>query len=66
MLLAALADIDEDRATGKLDDDDYEQLRSDLSARAIDVMRKMDQLAERPDPPALGPRPVDTPGDGPA
>ena len=66
MLLTSLADLDEDRATGKLDDEDYEQLQADLSSRAIEVMKKMDELAERPVAAPPGPRPVDSSGNGPA
>ena len=60
MLLGALADLEEDRSTGKLDDADYERLKADLSGKAVDVMKKMDELAARPAPPPPGPRPLST------
>jgi hypothetical protein len=63
MLLASLADLEEDRATGKLSDEDYERLHESLASRAVEVMKKIDNL---PDPSAatpLGPRALDTGGD---
>jgi len=63
MLLAALADLEEDRATGKLDDSDYEQLEADLSRSAIDVMRKIDELEARPPAGPPGPRSLGPAGD---
>jgi hypothetical protein len=64
MLLASLADLEEDRATGKLDDADYEELHESLTVQAVDVLKKIDTL---PDPRAaaapLGPRPLDTGSD---
>ena len=58
MLIASLADLEEDRSTGKIDDGDYERLHADLSGRAIEVLKKIDALAEKPKSPRLGPRPV--------
>ncbi len=64
MLLASLGDLEEDRATGKLDDPDYEELHEALTVQAIDVLKKIDAL---PDPHAaavvVGPRSLDTGGD---
>ena len=64
MLLASLADLEEDRATGKLDDEDYDELHELLTVQAVDILKKIDAL---PDPAAaavpLGPRPLDTGGD---
>ncbi len=64
MLLTSLADLEEDRATGKLDDEDYDELYELLTVQAVDVLKKIDAL---PDPAAaaapLGPRPLDTGGD---
>ena len=42
MLLAALKDLEDDRATDKLGDSDYEQLKQRLSTEAIEVMRRLD------------------------
>lgn len=66
MLLGALTDLEEDRGTGKIDDDDYERLKTDLSGRAIDVIKKMDELAARPPAAPPGPRSLHTSGDKPA
>lgn len=66
MALGALADLEEDRSTGKLDDEDYERLKERLTASAVDVLKKIDALPDKPAGPQLGPRPLDTPGDKPA
>jgi hypothetical protein len=42
MLLASLKDLEDDRATNKLGDDDYAALKERLSAETIDVMRRLD------------------------
>ena len=42
MLLAALKDLEDDRATDKIGDSDYEQLKQRLSTEAIEVMRQLD------------------------
>ncbi len=42
MLLAALKDLEDDRATDKIGDSDYEQLQQRLSTEAIEVMRQLD------------------------
>ncbi len=64
MLLTSLADLEEDRDTGKLDDEDYDELRELLTVQAVDVLKKIDAL---PDPAVaatpLGPRSLDTSGD---
>jgi hypothetical protein len=44
MLLAGLKDLEDDRATGKLDDADYARMRGDLSAEAVAVMKQIDAL----------------------
>jgi len=63
MLIAALADLEEDRSTAKIDDADYEHLKADLSSKAIDVLKKMDALENRPPEPPAGPRLLDPTGD---
>jgi hypothetical protein len=64
MLLVSLSDLEEDRATGKLDDEDYEELHELLTVQAVDVLKKIDAL---PDPRAaaapVGPRALDTGSD---
>ena len=42
MLLAALKDLEDDRATDKIGDSDYEQLKQSLSTETIEVMRRLD------------------------
>jgi len=63
MLIAALSDLEEDRSTGKLDDEDYERLKVELSGKTIEVMKKMDALANRPPEPPPGPRRLDPTAD---
>jgi hypothetical protein len=42
MLLSSLRDLEDDHATGKLEEDDYRALHARLSAEAIEVMRQLD------------------------
>jgi cytochrome c-type biogenesis protein CcmI len=63
MLIGALADLEEDRSTGKVDDADYDHLKTDLSGKAIAVLKKMDALANRPPEPPPGPRRLEPTGD---
>ncbi len=60
MLLASIKDLDDDRATDKIGDDDYERLHAQLSREVIDLMHRMDaQEAERAAEADRGaPRPV--------
>ena len=63
MLLASLGDLEEDRATGKLSDEDYEQMHTELTNRAIETLKKIDALPEPTADPHLGPRALDTGSD---
>jgi predicted nucleic acid-binding Zn ribbon protein len=45
MALAALREIEFDRATGKLSDEDYQDLKARYSARALAVLREEDASA---------------------
>ena len=45
MALAALRDLEDDRATGKIGDADYASLRAKLEARAVELMKSLDGLA---------------------
>jgi hypothetical protein len=45
MLLANLRDLEDDRATTKIGDADYERIKAELSAEAVTVMRRLDALA---------------------
>ena len=58
MLLGAFGDLEEDRATGKLSDEDYEQLHEQLTGEAVDVLKKIDALPEHDTAAPLGPRPA--------
>jgi hypothetical protein len=64
MLVAALSDLEEDRATGKMDEDDHRQLEASLTAQAVEIMKKIDALPDSSaaEPP-LGPRPLDPQSD---
>lgn len=44
--LLALRDVEYDYATGKLDDTDYEQLRGELAAEALEALRAEEAEAE--------------------
>lgn len=45
MALAALRDLEEDRATGKIGDADYAALKSELETRAVLLMKQLDALS---------------------
>ena len=47
MLLASLKDLEDDHATDKVSEEDYNELRSRLSAEAIEVMRALDADEQR-------------------
>ena len=54
LALAALKEIEFDRATGKLDDDDYEKMKTRYTADALEAMRDADAAAAPvPQEPAL-------------
>jgi hypothetical protein len=44
MLLASLKDLEDDRETDKIGDEDYERLKSRLSAQTIEVMQRLDRV----------------------
>jgi cytochrome c-type biogenesis protein CcmI len=46
MLLSALKDLEDDRATGKIDQKDYSQLHRELSTEAIEIMKQLDAMDE--------------------
>ena len=59
-LLRSLADLNRERAAGDIGDDDYATLCSDYTARAADVLRRLDGTPRVPRPPvgrAVPPRP---------
>ena len=45
-LLASLRDLEDDRTTDKIDEADYQEMHTRLSAEAIEVMRAMDELKD--------------------
>lgn len=47
MAIAALRDLEDDRATGKIGDKDYDELKARLTARAALVMKRLDDLSSR-------------------
>ena len=47
MALGALRDLEEDRATGKIGDADYAEMKARLQASAVASMKEQDALAER-------------------
>ena len=62
-LLVALRDLDDDRETGKMNEQDHADLESRLTAETAEVLRRLDEIegAERsdivPDRPSVAPRP---------
>ena len=46
MLMAALKDLEDDRATGKVDQNDYSQMKKELSTEAIEIMKQLDAMDE--------------------
>lgn len=51
-ILAALRDLEDDRATAKVGDDDYASMRAQLTAQAVEIMQRIDELEERQRDPA--------------
>jgi hypothetical protein len=48
MVLSGLRDLEDDRATAKIGDEDYARIKARLSGQAVEIMRRLDQLgAER-------------------
>lgn len=51
MALSALRDLEDDRATGKIGDADYDDLRGRLTARAVEILGRLDAIrSPRPEP----------------
>lgn len=46
MLMAALKDLEDDHATGKIDQKDYSQMKTELSTETIEIMKQLDALDE--------------------
>jgi hypothetical protein len=61
-LLAALKDLEDDRATDKIGDADYAPLRARLTVQAVETLRRLDELGEAgAGSPAQGGRPAGPP-----
>lgn len=46
MLVAALKDLEDDRATSKVDQQDYTRAKTELSNETIEIMKQLDALKE--------------------
>jgi len=44
MILASLKDLEEDRSTGKITDEDYQGLYAKLTGEAVEVMKRLDEF----------------------
>jgi len=62
MALAALRDLEDDRATGKIGDDDYAAMKATLSVRAVEILKRLDALTAPGRPMSVPPAPVADPG----
>lgn len=58
MLLASLKDLEDDRATDKIGEEDFQQLQARLSAEAIEVLRRLDALEQERERAELADHPV--------
>lgn len=65
MYLASLKDLEDDRATGKVGDEDYRRMHDRLSVQAVNVMKQLDELQAREDERSRFDRPEDAPRDAP-
>ena len=64
LALAALKEIEFDRATGKLDDADYERMKAKYTAEALEAIREVDAAAApAPVEPAMAQVPAGAEGD---
>ena len=48
MVVGALRDLEEDRATGKIGDADFAAQQAELQAKALDLMKQIDEQAPGP------------------
>ena len=46
MLLSALRDLEDDHASGKIDEEDYREMHDRLSAEAVEIMKQLDAVDE--------------------
>ena len=66
MAQAALKDLEDDRQTDKIGDQDYRHLKGKLTAQAVDLMKRVDALESQEREAAKGPRPARFPSPRPA
>jgi len=45
MALSALRDVEDDRATGKIDERDYEEIKARLTTRAVAILKRLDEIS---------------------
>jgi len=65
MVVAALRDLEDDRATDKIDETDYDEIKTRLSTKAVDLMKRLDAGAtERDEAARPGPRALPGPEGG--
>jgi hypothetical protein len=58
MAMGALRDLEDDRATGKVGEEDYQSVKAELTAQAVDLLRRLDDIEARkaaPRPEAVPP-----------
>ena len=53
MALTALRDLEDDRATGKIDDRDYAEMKARLEGRAVEILERIDAAGDPTAPPPL-------------
>jgi len=46
MALSALKDLEDDKATGKIGDEDYQDLKAKLTLEAVELMKRLDGLKD--------------------
>jgi hypothetical protein len=60
MAMGALRDLEDDRATGKIGEDDYRTVKAELTVRAVDLLKRLDEIEAKKAAP--GPEAVAPPG----
>lgn len=50
MAMLALRDLEDDRATGKIGDADYEEMKARLSAQAVEILQRIEELGPAREP----------------
>ena len=58
MTMGAIRDLEDDRATGKIGEEDYRSGKAELTARAVDLLKRLDEIEGKkaaPRPEAITP-----------